>query len=149
IHELSAAREHVRRDDLQPAFKMLARVARIMAQLNQSWDVLATLTPAEYSSFRAALGSSSGFQSHQYRTIEFLLGHKNAVMIEPHRHRPEIAQRLEALVSEPSLYDESLRVLARRGLLDAAVAERDWKAPRAFDAAVCQAWVRVYRAPEA
>jgi tryptophan 2,3-dioxygenase len=149
IHELEAARDHVKRDDLQPAFKMLARVARIMAQLNQSWDVLSTLTPAEYSAFRAALGSSSGFQSYQYRAIEFLLGHKHAVMIEPHRHRPEIAQKLERLVREPSLYDESVRVLARRGLLDPAAAERDWASARAFDPAVCQAWVRAYREPEA
>jgi len=88
IHELAAARDQVRRDDLQPAFKMLARVARIMAQLNQSWDVLSTLTPAEYSSFRAELGSSSGFQSFQYRMVEFLLGNKDAVAMEPHRHRP-------------------------------------------------------------
>jgi len=128
---------------------MLARVARIMAQLNQSWDVLSTLTPAEYSAFRAALGSSSGFQSFQYRAIEFLLGQKNPVMIEPHRHRPEIAQELERLASEPSLYDESLRVLARRGLLDASSAERDWSAIRDFDPLVCQAWVRVYRDPDA
>src|SRR3954467_7647436 len=87
LHELLAAREQVRADDLQPAFKMLARVARIMAQLNQSWDVLSTLTPAEYSSFRGALGASSGFQSFQYRTIEFILGNKSAVLMEPHRHR--------------------------------------------------------------
>src|SRR5438876_4091705 len=90
IHELKAAREQVRADDLQPAFKMLARVARIMAQLVQSWDVLATLTPADYSAFRDALGASSGFQSYQYRMIEFLLGNKDAVMMEPHRHRAEL-----------------------------------------------------------
>ena len=149
IHELMAARGHVRRDDLPPAFKMLARVARIMAQLNQSWDVLSTLTPAEYSSFRAELGSSSGFQSYQYRAIEFLLGHKDAVMVEPHRHRPEIARMLDALLGEPSLYDEALRVLARRGLLEAGAAERDWTQSRAPDEAVSRAWVRVYRDPEA
>jgi len=149
IHELAAARDHVKREDLQPAFKMLARVARIMAQLNQSWDVLSTLTPAEYSAFRDNLGSSSGFQSYQYRTIEFLLGHKNAVMIEPHRHRPEIAGHLERLLAEPSLYDEAVRVLARRGLLEPAAAEREWRNAREFDPAVCQAWVRVYRDPEA
>ena len=149
IHELAAARECVRRDDLPPAFKMLARVARIMAQLNQSWDVLATLTPAEYSAFRGELGASSGFQSYQYRAIEFLLGHKDAVMIEPHRHRPEIARTLDALLGEPSLYDEALRVLAKRGLLEASAAERDWARPRETDDAVCRAWVRVYRDPEA
>src|SRR5258706_9064218 len=97
IHELGAAREQVRRDDLQGAFKMLARVARIMAQLNQSWDVLSTLTPAEYSSFRGALGSSSGFQSYQYRMVEFLLGNKSAVMMEPHRHRADLLGPLEEL----------------------------------------------------
>lgn len=149
IHELAAAREHLKRDDLPPAFKMLARVARIMAQLNQSWDVLSTLTPAEYSSFRAQLGSSSGFQSFQYRAIEFLLGHKNPVMIEPHRHRPEIARRLETLLAEPSLYDEALRVLAKRGLLDASAAQRDWRAARPYSDAVCRAWVAVYRDPQA
>jgi tryptophan 2,3-dioxygenase len=149
IHELMAARGHVRRDDLPPAFKMLARVARIMAQLNQSWDVLATLTPAEYSAFRGELGASSGFQSYQYRAIEFLLGHKDAVMVEPHRHRPEIARTLDTLLGEPSLYDEALRVLARRGLLEASAAERDWTQARAADEAVCRAWVRVYRDPEA
>jgi len=149
IHELMAARGHVRRDDLPPAFKMLARVARIMAQLNQSWDVLATLTPAEYSAFRGELGASSGFQSYQYRAIEFLLGHKDAVMVEPHRHRPGIARTLDALLGEPSLYDEALRVLARRGLLEASAAERDWTQARAPDEAVCRAWVRVYRDPEA
>ena len=148
IHELDAARSHVKRDDLPPAFKMLARVARIMAQLNQSWDVLSTLTPAEYSAFRAQLGSSSGFQSYQYRAIEFLLGHKNPVMIEPHRHRPEIARRLEALLAEPSLYDEALRVLAKRGLLDAAAAQRDWRAQRPYSDVVCRAWVAVYRDPQ-
>src|SRR4249919_1882873 len=114
IHELTAARDHVAASDLQPAFKMLARVARIMAQLNQSWDVLSTLTPAEYSDFRGDLGSSSGFQSYQYRMIEFLLGNKDAVAMEPHRHRPELFAKLQELHGSPSLYDEAIRVLARR-----------------------------------
>src|SRR4051812_16300678 len=108
IHELVAAREQVRGGELQPAFKMLARVARIMAQLNQSWDVLSTLTPAEYSSFRGALGASSGFQSFQYRTIEFLLGNKSAVLMEPHRHRDEMFRALDAQHRAPSLYDEAI-----------------------------------------
>src|SRR5947208_17174829 len=111
LHELLAARSQVRSGELQPAFKMLARVARIMAQLNQSWDVLSTLTPAEYSSFREELGSSSGFQSFQYRMVEFLLGNKDAVAMEPHRHRPEIFAILDKLHRAPSLYDESIRVL--------------------------------------
>ena len=133
IHELRAARGHIRADNLQPAFKMLARVARIMAQLNQSWDVLSTLTPAEYSAFRASLGSSSGFQSFQYRMIEFLLGNKSAVMMEPHRHREGTFTALESLLAEPSIYDEAIRVLARRGLpVDRACVERDCRAPHAL-----------------
>jgi tryptophan 2,3-dioxygenase len=146
IHELTAARDHVRNDDLQPAFKMLARVARIMAQLNQSWDVLSTLTPAEYSAFRGSLGASSGFQSFQYRMVEFLLGNKSEVRMEPHRHRAELFERLGALHRAPSIYDEAIRLLARRGFaIDPALAERDWTAPHAFDESVCAAWVEVYR----
>src|SRR6185369_17450605 len=123
----------VRGDDLPSAFKMLARVARIMAQLNQSWDVLSTLTPAEYSAFRASLGSASGFQSYQYRTIEFLLGNKSAVLMEPHRHRPDLLAPLEEAWRAPSLYDESIRVLARRGFaIEAGQVERDWRERHAY-----------------
>ena len=150
IHELVAARDHVKGDDLQPAFKGLSRVARIMAQLNQSWDVLSTLTPAEYSAFRGSLGSSSGFQSYQYRMIEFLLGNKSAVQLQPHRHRPDLHGPLEALWRAPSLYDEAIRVLARRGFaIDPTCVDRDWTSLHAFDEGVCAAWVAVYRAPEA
>ncbi len=150
LHELVAARAQVCSGDLQPAFKMLARVARIMAQLNQSWDVLATLTPAEYSSFRESLGSSSGFQSFQYRMIEFLLGRKDPVMMEPHRHRTPVFVALEELFLTPSLYDESIRLLARRGFkVDPACVERDWRLAHAFDESVCAAWVAVYRDTEA
>jgi len=146
IHELRGARDHVRDGDLPPAFKMLARVARVMAQLNQSWDVLSTLTPAEYSAFRASLGSASGFQSYQYRTVEFLLGNKNAVLMEPHRHRPDLVGPLEEAFRAPSLYDEAIRVLARRGLaIDASELERDWREPHRFNDSVCRAWVAVYR----
>jgi tryptophan 2,3-dioxygenase len=147
LHELLAARAQIRAAELAPAFKMLARVARVMAQLNQSWDVLATLTPAEYSAFRGSLGSSSGFQSYQYRMIEFVLGNKNAVMVEPHRHRSDLLAPLEKLLREPSLYDESLRLLARRGFaIGPQALERDWSLPYAFDESVCEAWVKVYRA---
>jgi tryptophan 2,3-dioxygenase len=146
LHELLAARERVRAGDLPPAAKMLSRVARVMAQLNQSWDVLSTLTPAEYSAFRASLGSSSGFQSWQYRMIEFSLGNKNALMMEPHRHRPDLLAPLERLHREPSLYDEAVRLLAQRGFaVSPAATERDWTAPYAFDESVCEAWVQVYR----
>jgi tryptophan 2,3-dioxygenase len=146
LHELLAAREQVRRDDLQPAFKMLARVSRVMAQLNQSWDVLSTLTPAEYSAFRESLGSASGFQSYQYRMIEFLLGNKSPVMLEPHRHRSDLFDALDALYGEASLYDEALRLLKRRGfaIADKSV-ERDWRSLHAYDDSVCAAWVEVYR----
>jgi tryptophan 2,3-dioxygenase len=148
IHELRAATAQVRAGDLPPAFKMLSRVARIMAQLNQSWDVLATLTPAEYSSFRADLGSSSGFQSYQYRMIEFLLGNKDAVAMEPHRHRPELFNALDELHRAPSLYDEAIRVLARRGFaIDSQCVERDCRSLHQFDESVCRAWVEVYRDP--
>ena len=146
IHELTAARDHIRRDDLQPAFKMLARVARIMAQLNQSWDVLSTLTPAEYSSFRASLGNASGFQSFQYRMVEFLLGNKQALHLEPHRHRPDLLAPLEELHRSASIYDEAIRVLARRGFaIDRECVERDCTALHAFNQSVCDAWVRVYK----
>jgi tryptophan 2,3-dioxygenase len=146
LHELKAARDHVRRDDLQPAFKMLARVSRIMAQLNQSWDVLATLTPAEYSAFRGALGAASGFQSYQYRTIEFLLGNKSAVHMEPHRHRPDLFSALGDVFNAPSLYQEAILVLARRGFaIDASCRERDWTQCHEFNESVRDAWVAVYR----
>jgi tryptophan 2,3-dioxygenase len=146
IHELTAARDHIRRDDLQPAFKMLARVARIMAQLNQSWDVLSTLTPAEYSSFRGALGNASGFQSFQYRMVEFLLGNKQALHLEPHRHRPDLLAPLEELHRAASIYDEAIRVLARRGFaIDRECVERDCTALHSFNQSVCDAWVQVYK----
>ena len=117
-----------------------------MAQLVQSWDVLATLTPAEYSSFRDDLGSSSGFQSFQYRMIEFLLGNKDAARMEPHRHRPDLYAALEKLNKSPSLYDEAIRVLARRGFrIDPECVERDWRSLHTYNESVCQAWVQVYR----
>ena len=150
VHELTHARDHVAASDLQPAFKMLARVARIMAQLNQSWDVLSTLTPAEYSAFRGSLGNSSGFQSYQYRMVEFLLGNKKGVLMEPHRHRPEVFAALDSLYRAPSIYDEAVRLLARRGFaIDPKCVERDWTALHAFDPTVMAAWVKVYRDTDA
>jgi tryptophan 2,3-dioxygenase len=146
IHELKAARDHVRAGKLQPAFKMLARVSRIMAQLNQSWDVLSTLTPADYSSFRDDLGAASGFQSYQYRMIEFLLGNKEAARMEPHRHRADLYDPLDELLRSPSLYDEAIRVLARNGFkIDPDCVERDWSRVHVFNESVCRAWVEVYR----
>jgi len=149
LHELRAAIAAVAGDRLQPAFKMLARVSRIMEQMVHAWDVLATMTPPEYSTIRPSLASSSGFQSWQYREIEFLLGNKNAAMLQPHAHRPDLLARVQAAHEAPSLYDESLRLLARRGLLAREAAERDWSAPYAASVAVERAWLAVYRDPEA
>jgi tryptophan 2,3-dioxygenase len=146
LHELSAA---VRRDELGPAFKMIARVSRIQAQLIQSWDVLATMTPSEYERIRPSLGQSSGFQSYQYRELEFMLGAKNAATLTVHEPDPQIHARLVKAWREPSLYDEALRLLDRRGLrLPAACVERDWTLPYAPHAEVEAAWLEVYRDPQ-
>jgi tryptophan 2,3-dioxygenase len=149
LHELSAAVGHVARDELSPAFKMLARVSRIMEQLVHAWDVLATMTPPEYSAIRPYLSTSSGFQSWQYRCIEFILGNKNAAMLKPHSHRPELLAKVEAAHRAPSLYDEALRLLARRGLaVPPQATERDWTAPYVANDGVEQAWLVVYRDPQ-
>src|ERR1044072_4719405 len=130
LHELQAAIANVAADRLPEAFKMLARVSRIMEQLVHAWDVLATMTPPEYSAVRPYLGSSSGFQSWQYRCIEFALGNKNAAMLKPHAHRPELLAEVEQAWRAPSLYDEALRLLARRGFaIPADHVERDWTRP--------------------
>ncbi|AOS80092.1 MULTISPECIES: tryptophan 2,3-dioxygenase [Hydrogenophaga] len=150
LHELHAAIAHIARDELQPAFKMLARVSRIMEQLVHAWDVLATMTPPEYSALRPYLAQSSGFQSHQYRCIEFAMGNKNAAMLKPHAHHPERAATVQAAYEAPSLYDECLRLLARRGLpVPASHTERDWTQPYEASEAVEQAWLTVYRDPKA
>ncbi|MFT3665182.1 tryptophan 2,3-dioxygenase [Piscinibacter sp.] len=149
LHELSAALACIARDELGSAFKMLARVSRIMEQLVHAWDVLATMTPPEYSAIRPYLANSSGFQSWQYRCIEFMLGNKNAAMLRPHSHRPDLLARVEAAWRAPSLYDEALRLLARRGLpVPASHLERDWTQPYPASDAVEQAWLAVYRDPE-
>jgi len=149
LHELRAAIGHIASDRMAPAFKMLARVSRIMEQLVHAWDVLATMTPPEYSAIRPYLSSSSGFQSWQYRCIEFSLGNKNAAMLEPHAHRPELLAHVEAAYRAPSLYDEALRLLARRGIaVPATHLERDWTLPYAASDEVEAAWLQVYRAPD-
>jgi len=150
LHELRAAIRCIAEDDLSSAFKMLARVSRIMEQLVHAWDVLATMTPPEYSAMRPYLGSSSGFQSWQYRCIEFALGNKNAAMLKPHAHRPELLAEVEAAWRAPSLYDEALRLLARRGLdIPADRLERDWTQPYELSDGVEQAWLVAYRNPKA
>jgi tryptophan 2,3-dioxygenase len=149
LHELGAAIACVARDEIAPAFKMLARVSRIMEQLVHAWDVLATMTPPEYSAIRPYLASSSGFQSFQYRCIEFRLGNKNAAMLKPHEHHPERLAVVRAAFEAPSLYDESLRLLARRGFdIPASYLERDWTQPYVASREVEQAWLKVYRDPQ-
>jgi tryptophan 2,3-dioxygenase len=152
LHELRGARDAIAgaaaTADLPPAFKMLARVSRVFEQLVHAWDVLATMTPSEYSAIRPYLGSSSGFQSWQYRHIEFILGNKNAHLLKPHAHRADIQQELGQALAAPSLYDEALRLLARQGFAIAPqVLERDLTLAYAADASVEQAWAAVYRAP--
>ena len=150
LHELGAAIRCVAGDELGSAFKMLARVSKIMEQLVHAWDVLATMTPPEYSAIRPYLASSSGFQSAQYRCIEFALGNKNAAMLKPHQHRPDLLAMVQAAYEAPSLYDEALRLLARRGIaVPATHTQRDWTQPYCADAAVEQAWLVVYRDPKA
>ena len=113
LHELNAARDHLQSDRLGEAFKMISRVARIFEQLNNAWDVLRTMTPSDYSSFRDALGASSGFQSHQYRLIEFLLGNRNTAMLKVHEHKPELLAMLNTELERPSLYHIALRVIEK------------------------------------
>jgi tryptophan 2,3-dioxygenase len=149
LHELDAAILAVAEDRLPAAFKMTARVSRIMEQLVHAWDVLATMTPPEYSAIRPFLGASSGFQSWQYRCLEFRLGNKKASMLRPHDGRPGRLAPVEAAFRAPSLYDEALRLLARRGLpVPADHVERDWTLPYEASGGVEQAWLEVYRAPE-
>ncbi|WP_432379212.1 tryptophan 2,3-dioxygenase [Duganella sp. P38] len=147
LHEMRAVRTHIRADDLPPAFKMLARVARIMDQLVHAWDVLATMTPPEYTAIRPYLGASSGFQSYQYREIEFILGNKNAALLHVHATTPEYPLLQEALRT-PSIYDEAIQLLARHGLpISAARLNADPAQPTVADESVQQAWLQVYRDP--
>lgn len=148
IHELGAATRAIAADELQPAFKMLARVARIMEQLNSAWDVLRTMTPSEYTLFRSSLGQSSGLQSYQYRAIEYLAGNKNAAMLAPHEHKRELHDWLDSIRHRPSLYDEAIRILDRRGFaIDAAVLNRDVAEPYQAQESVKAAWAVIYRDP--
>ena len=148
LHELARAMAAVRRDELQDAFKMLARVSRILEQLVGAWSVLSTMTPPEYTAMRPFLLNSSGFQSAQYRCIEFSLGNKNSAMLKPHAHRPDLLARVEAAWRAPSLYDESLRAMARRGIaVPASHLERDWTEPYQPSEGVQRAWIEVYREP--
>ncbi|MDP2023842.1 MAG: tryptophan 2,3-dioxygenase [Hydrogenophaga sp.] len=149
LHELTAAVKNIADDELNAAFKQLARVSKIMEQLVHAWDVLATMTPPEYSAIRPYLANSSGFQSFQYRCIEFALGNKNAAMLKPHVHSPERLALVQAAYEAPSLYDEALRLLARRGIaVPVSHTQRDWTNPYEASDAVEQAWLQVYRNPK-
>jgi tryptophan 2,3-dioxygenase len=145
LHELRAARSHIIADDLSPAFKMMARVSRIQALLIQSWEILATMTPADYTKMRGKLGASSGFQSDQYRQIEFLLGNKKPEMVDLYPDEPDVQALLTADLIAPSLYDEALRLLARRGFdIPADHLDRDFTRPYVKSDAVERAWARIY-----
>jgi tryptophan 2,3-dioxygenase len=149
VHELRSARVLVADDRLQPAFKLLSRVARIFEQLNGAWDVLRTMTPSDYTEFRDRLGQSSGFQSFQYREIEFVLGNRDPAKLRTHEHRPDVVARLRAELARPSLYDEAIRLLDRSGIaVPAEVLDRDVSSTRTGHPAVVEAWRQVYADPE-
>ncbi len=149
LHELRLALEAIHRDELPSALKVLARVARVFEQLVQAWNVLATLTPSEYSAIRPYLAQASGLQSYQYRQLEFLLGNKNSQLLRPHVHRVEVLEQLRPMLEAPSLYDEVVLLLARRGFpITPARLERDWAQPTQHDQTVEDAWIDVYRTPQ-
>jgi tryptophan 2,3-dioxygenase len=146
LHELNAARTYILQNNLEPAFKMLSRVSRIQQQLIQSWDVLSTLTPAEYMEFRDALGKSSGFQSYQNRMIEFMFGRKNANALSVFQHQPELYQQVQTALQQPSIYDAAILSLSKHGLsVDASALERDWSQDYQPSESVANAWLTVYR----
>ena len=149
IHELRAAIALIRSDALGPSFKILARVKHVQTQLFNQWSVLATLTPTEYAQFRDVLGPASGFQSYQYRLIEFLLGNKDADAIRVHAHTPGVHAELEAALRAPSIYDEFLRHLARRGMaVPGERVERDFSEPIESDERVIEVFREIYEHPE-
>ena len=149
LHELHGARAHIAEGRLPPAMKMLARVAAIMNQLVHAWDVLATMTPPEYTAIRPYLGASSGFQSHQYREIEFLLGNKNATHLQVHQHKADAHAVLKSALDTPSIYDQAVMAMARAGLVvDAGRLALDWGQPVRSNGSVKAAWMTVYRNTE-
>lgn len=149
LHETEGAIAAIRADHLPQGFKALARITRIMEQLVSAWTVLATMTPPEYSGIRPHLANSSGFQSFQYRAIEFRFGNKNHKMLEPHRHDPARLAVVEQALAEPSIYDEAIRALARRGFaIDSTVLDRDLRERSPEHPSVLEAWTAVYREPD-
>lgn len=149
IHEIAAARVSIEASSLAPAFKMLARVARIFEQLNSAWDVLRTMTPSEYTDFRDDLGQSSGFQSYQYRLIEYVVGNRNTAMLRPHEHNREVTELLKSELARPSLYDSVLAHLDRSGVaIPEEVLGRDMSMTHTSHVGVIAAWKQVYEDPE-
>lgn len=148
VHELKAAVAFVQKDELEPCFKILARVKQIQRMLFEQWAVLETLTPSEYVQFRGVLGRASGFQSHQYRLIEFLYGNKDAAAIRVFKHAPEVFAELERILNQPSLYDEFIRHLARAGFaVPAEAVDRDWSQPYTANAALIPVFKEIYEQP--
>jgi tryptophan 2,3-dioxygenase len=148
IHEMSSAVIAIRQNRLDMAFKMLSRLSRIFEQLNSAWDVLRTMTPSEYAELRSSLGQSSGFQSWQYRAIEYLAGNRNLAMLRPHEHRPDIIAKLNAILDAPSIYDEALALLRRHGFdLGPDEPRANLRETRAENDRVTEAWRAVYREP--
>lgn len=146
IHELTTAIERIGDGDLQPAFKMLARVSRIQEQIIHAWDVLSTMTPAEYLEFRDKLGKASGFQSYQYRLIEFALGYKSTHILKIYENEPGIYNALKAALHAPSIYDVSIKALARAGFpINEELLDRDYSVVYSGDDTVKTAWEEVYR----
>ncbi|MFC4454303.1 tryptophan 2,3-dioxygenase [Deinococcus sonorensis] len=150
VRELRAAMALLEAGSVDGPLKMLSRVVQAQVQLTAAWDVLSTMTPTDYLTFRGAFGQASGFQSAQYRTLEFLLGNRHPALLRPHAQRPDVHEPLQALMQAPTLYDLTLRLLAARGLpVPPAVLQRDVSQPYAVDDAVLEAWLQVYRDPSA
>jgi len=148
-HELDSAISCIQAGNFGPAFKVIARVKQIFIQLTQSWNILSTLTPADYLKFRDDLGRSSGFQSYGYRKLEFMLGNKNKDLLTIHQNAPNVHQELEQLLNKPSLYDEVIKVMVNRGFtIDESVTNRDFTLPYQSNKSVVDAWLKVYQQPE-
>tara|TARA_R110000751_G_scaffold146094_7_gene249794 strand:+ start:25214 stop:26062 length:849 start_codon:yes stop_codon:yes gene_type:complete len=149
IHELEFAMQNMRDGKAGLAFKALARISRIQEQLISAWDVLSTLTPSDYLTFRDTLGQASGFQSYQYRLVEILLGAKDERMLAPHRHTPQVYARLEAAFRGPSIYDEAIALVKRSGLdVPDSLLNRDFSKTHSYNDALHDIWLQVYREPE-
>ncbi len=149
VHELELAIAKLRSDETGIAFKALARISRVQEQLISAWDVLSTMTPSDYLTFRNQLGQSSGFQSYQYRLVEILLGARDQRMLGPHKHRPEIYERLETAFHAPSIYDEAIAVVARAGFdVPRDLLDRDFSRGRPSSEALSEIWLAIYRAPQ-